>query len=54
MTIVEDYLEFTAKWTREYGEKTLVLMQIGSFHECYSTEERGPNLFNISDSSSNL
>ena len=35
MTIAEDYLQFTAKWKREYGEKTIVLMQVGSFFEVY-------------------
>ena len=36
MTIVEEYLEYTKKYTALYGEKTLVLMQVGSFFECYA------------------
>jgi len=36
MSIVEDYLNYTKKWKQEYGEKTIVLMQIGSFFEVYA------------------
>jgi len=35
MGIVEDYLAYTRKWKAEYGDKTLVLMQVGSFFEVY-------------------
>jgi DNA mismatch repair protein MutS len=36
MTLVEEYLSYTKKWKAEYGEKTLVLMQVGSFFEVYA------------------
>jgi len=36
MSIVEDYLNYTKQWKQEYGEKTIVLMQIGSFFEVYA------------------
>jgi DNA mismatch repair protein MutS len=36
MSIVQDYLDYTKKWKAEYGEKTLVLIQVGSFFEVYS------------------
>ena len=36
MSIVQEYLEHTQKWSKEYGKKTLVLMQVGSFFEAYS------------------
>ena len=36
MGIVEDYLEYTKEYCSLYGEKTLVLMQVGSFFECYA------------------
>ena len=36
MPIVEDYLSYTKKWKQEYGEKTLVLMQVGTFFEVYA------------------
>lgn len=38
MGIVEDYLAYTRKWKAEYGDKTLVLMQVGSFFEVYGLE----------------
>ena len=36
MTIVDEYLELTKKYQKSHGEKTLVLMQVGSFFECYA------------------
>ena len=36
MTLVEEYLEYTKNYKAIYGEKTLVLMQVGSFYECYA------------------
>ena len=36
MSIVEDYLNYTKKWKQEYGEKTIVLIQVGSFFEVYA------------------
>ena len=39
MPVVQDYLDYTRKWKREYGEKTLVLMQVGSFFEVYGLRE---------------
>lgn len=36
MTIVKDYLDLTKKWKKEFGDKTIVLMQVGSFFEVYA------------------
>lgn len=36
MTIISDYLSYVEKYTLIYGEKTLILMQVGSFFECYA------------------
>ena len=36
MTIIDDYLKLTEKYSIEYGEKTILLMQVGSFFECYA------------------
>jgi hypothetical protein len=41
MTIQEDYLNLYEAQVKRYGEKTLVLMQVGSFHESYATAECG-------------
>jgi DNA mismatch repair protein MutS len=36
MSIVQDYLELTKKYQAEYGDKTIVLMEVGSFFEVYA------------------
>ena len=36
MTIINQYLSLVEKYTAIYGERTLVLMQVGSFFECYA------------------
>lgn len=36
MTIIQEYLDYTKKYQSSHGEKTLVLMQVGSFFECYA------------------
>ena len=53
MTLVSDYLSYTEKWKKEFGEKTLVLMQVGSFYEVYallsdSGEMVGSNILEFS------
>lgn len=51
MTIVQEYLDLTKKWKQEYGEKTLVLMQVGSFFESYGLLDNNNNIYgsNITD-----
>lgn len=49
INIHEEYIQYHEKFIGKYGPKTIVLMQVGSFFECYSTETRGPNLFELSD-----
>jgi DNA mismatch repair protein MutS len=44
MTLVEEYLEHTKNYKQIYGEKTLVLMQVGSFYECYAIK-KGEGLY---------
>lgn len=36
MSIVQEYLDLTKKWKKEYGDKTILLMQVGSFLEVYA------------------
>lgn len=38
MTIIDDYLDLADKYSREYGEDTLLLMQVGHFFECYAID----------------
>lgn len=40
MTIIQDYLKLTKELINNYGEKSLVLMQVGSFFECYALLEK--------------
>jgi len=35
MALVNEFFELTMKYQREYGEKTILLMQVGSFFEVY-------------------
>ena len=36
MTIIQEYLKLTKELKENYGDKSLVLMQVGSFFECYA------------------
>lgn len=40
MTIIQDYLKLTQELINNYGPKSLVLMQVGSFFECYALLEK--------------
>jgi len=48
MTIIDEYLFHQVNYTKKYGKKTVVLMQVGSFYEMYSTDTTGPDLTEIS------
>ena len=39
MTIIDDYFDYYKKYKNIYGEKTVILMQVGSFFEMYETTE---------------
>lgn len=49
INIYQEYMQYYEKFVGKYGSKTIVVMQVGSFYECYSTQTRGPNLFELSD-----
>jgi len=44
-----DYFLNHHKYYKTYGEKSILLMQVGHFHEAYQTDTEGPNLDIISD-----
>ena len=46
--IVSEYISSHNEYIKKYGEKTVVLMQVGSFFEMYMTNTAGPNLKEIS------
>lgn len=37
-TILDEYLDYTTKYQDEYGKRTIVLMEVGSFYEMYATD----------------
>lgn len=39
MALVRDYLKYTQQYKHEYGEQTIVLMQVGSFYEVYALRD---------------
>ena len=54
MTIIDEYLNLTTKYKKEYGDNTLVLLQVGSFFECYALIDKeqkyyGSDIQNFSD-----
>jgi len=50
LNITDEYIRYHEKYEKVYGkDRSIVLMQVGSFHEAYATDSRGPKLFTISD-----
>lgn len=46
---VSEYFQLHIEMRKKYGDNTIVLMQVGGFHEMYSTDKDGPNLDKIGD-----
>lgn len=53
MALVKDYLKITNELKEKYGEKSIVLMQVGSFFEVYATKKNneyiGSNILDFSN-----
>ena len=47
--LIEDYFNQQSKFTKKYGDRTIVLMQVGSFHEAYQTLDAGFDLSKLSN-----
>jgi len=47
--LIDDYYKLQRDYTDKYGEKTIVFMQVGSFYESYSSENKNPDLSLISE-----
>jgi len=51
--LVKDYFDIHSYYHNIYSKisnsKILILMQVGSFHECYNTDIEGPNLHTIGE-----
>ena len=43
MALVKEYFELTKKYQSDYGEKTVLLMQVGSFFEVYGYLDKKTN-----------
>lgn len=48
MTVQDEYVFYQNKYEKMYGKNCIVLMQVGSFHECYSFGDT-PDLAKISE-----
>ena len=44
MTVIQDYLKYTQNAINDYGEKSCVLMQVGSFFEIYGLQDKKGNI----------
>ena len=45
---VKDYFEIHNHYSKIYGNgRTIILMQVGSFHECYCTDKKGLDLIKL-------
>jgi DNA mismatch repair protein MutS len=50
MGIIDEYLYYQNKYSKKYNNgKTVVFMQVGSFHEAYATDTEGYNLKELSE-----
>jgi DNA mismatch repair protein MutS len=45
MALIKEYFELTNKYINEYGENTILLMQVGSFYECYGIKNKNQDDF---------
>lgn len=43
MTLIKDYFDKTEEWIKEYGERTVVFMQVGAFYEVYGYLDKDNN-----------
>ena len=44
MALIQEYFQLTKKYQEEYGETTILLMQVGSFYECYGLRDKEQNI----------
>lgn len=45
MSLIKEYLELTKKYINEYGENTLLLMQVGAFFEAYGLKDENFTIY---------
>jgi DNA mismatch repair protein MutS len=44
MSLTEEYFRLSSEYAHKYGKKTIFLMQVGSFFECYSKTDSDGNI----------
>lgn len=49
MSIFKEYYSYHEKYTKEFGNDTIVLMQCGKFYETYALGDKGPDLDFVSE-----
>jgi len=54
MTLIDDYLKEQITYSKKYGDRTIVLMQVGHFYECYGVDNadeqtNSANLYRLSN-----
>jgi DNA mismatch repair protein MutS len=47
--IIDTYINYTNKYKELYGNKTVILMEVGSFYEFYGTENEGADVKCVSE-----
>ena len=43
-SIYKDYFSYVKKWKNIYGEKTLVIIEVGKFYEIYALKDDDGNI----------
>ena len=48
--IIDDYINYTNTYKKKYGDKCIVLIQVGSFYELYSIiDDTSEDIYTIAD-----
>ena len=48
MSLVKEYFRLTQKYKNEYGEKTILLYQVGAFFEVYGLQDKSSGIISVS------
>jgi len=48
-TIIDEYLDYQLKYQSIYGENTIIFMEVGSFYELYSVENKDENIGKVKE-----
>ena len=49
MSLIKDYFSKTEEYKELYGEKTIILMQVGAFYEVYGLKDKKTGIISGSD-----